>query len=242
MVTWNDVKIADKGFLINLKRREDRLHDSLLEFEKLKINGVEIYEAVDSLENPELEYMACAASHLEILKKQIENGWEKIIIFEDDFLFIPFKSDEHELIIKNTIDTINIEEYDLLFLGTVLTNNSFLKNKKIIIPDTLIQTTCYVINHSFSKFVIENFNFKDKTSIMFNENIDTFYSILSSKRIAWKESSWFVNSERFLNNNFMIYCSNPIIFSQRPSYSDIQKKYSDTSFYNKIKNLEYYPK
>ena len=41
MVTWNDIKIADEGFLINLKDREDRFEQSLDEFEKNNIKGFE---------------------------------------------------------------------------------------------------------------------------------------------------------------------------------------------------------
>jgi GR25 family glycosyltransferase involved in LPS biosynthesis len=244
MVTWNDIKIADKGFLINLKRREDRLHDSLLEFEKLKINGVEIYEGIDYLDRPDLDYLCCSATHIEILKKQIENDWEKIIIFEDDFIFDPFNSYDFNfsLIIEKSISTINSENYDLLYLGTVLMDVSELKNDNIIVPSKTIQTTCYVIYKKFSKFVIENYDFRDSSSIMCNESIDTFYSILSSKKIKWKNPEWFVNSDKFLNNEFMIYCSNPIIFNQRQSYSDIQKKMANHFYSNKIRNSEFQPK
>ena len=51
MVTWNGVKIADKGFLINLEERKDRLEESLLEFNKNNIVGVERFDAVRITEN-----------------------------------------------------------------------------------------------------------------------------------------------------------------------------------------------
>ena len=34
MVTWNGIKIADKGFLINLEERKDRLEESISELHK----------------------------------------------------------------------------------------------------------------------------------------------------------------------------------------------------------------
>ena len=244
MVTWNDVKIADKGFLINLKRREDRLEESIEEFKKLKINGVEVFGAIDKLERPELDYMACAKSHLEILKKQVENDWDKIIIFEDDFIFDNWELDTTKIseIIKNTVKTINSEIYDLLYLGTVFMDEIEFKNENVIIPSKTIQTTCYLINKTFSKFVIDNYDFKDSRSIMQSENIDTFYSILSSKKINWKNPDWFENSDRFLKNKFKIYCINPMIFNQRPSYSDITNMMTNHFFSNKMRNFKFLKK
>ena len=46
MVTWNGIKIADKGFLINLEKRKDRLDESLKEFEKNNIVGVERFDSI----------------------------------------------------------------------------------------------------------------------------------------------------------------------------------------------------
>jgi hypothetical protein len=41
MVTWNNIKIADRGFLINLEERTDRFQESISHFEKNNIQGVE---------------------------------------------------------------------------------------------------------------------------------------------------------------------------------------------------------
>ena len=89
MVTWNGIKIADKGFLINLDERKDRLEESLSEFKLNNIAGVERFDAVKITEDNDDGWIirGCTHSHMDILKKQIENNWEKIIIFEDDFFF-----------------------------------------------------------------------------------------------------------------------------------------------------------
>jgi hypothetical protein len=87
MVTWNDIKIADKGFLINLKDREDRLVQSLDEFEKNNIKGVERFDAIKITEDSDLGWVirGCTHSHMDILKMQVEKNWDKVVIFEDDF-------------------------------------------------------------------------------------------------------------------------------------------------------------
>lgn len=80
MVTWNDIKIADKGFLINLDERTDRLKESLSEFDKLKIVGVERYPAIKITEDSDYGWVnrGCTQSHSNIFKKQVENNWEKM--------------------------------------------------------------------------------------------------------------------------------------------------------------------
>jgi len=240
VVTWKGKKIADGGFLINLKRREDRLLDSLNELSKLKIEGVEIFEAIDSLDG--LGYLSCAESHLRVLKKQVEKNLKKIIIFEDDFILDISEEIDSDFLISEFIDVINLIDFDLFYLGTTLMSLSKLKEKNIIIPNKTVQTTCYLIDIEFSKFVINNFNYKDSNSIMYNENIDTFYSILSSKEINWKIPEWFNDSDKFLKNNFKIFSFYPIMFNQRPSYSDIQNQFSTHFYTNRIRNNAFYPK
>ncbi len=44
MITWNGIKIIDKGFLINLEERKDRLEESLVEFEKNNIIGIKKHD------------------------------------------------------------------------------------------------------------------------------------------------------------------------------------------------------
>jgi hypothetical protein len=82
MVTWNGIKIADRGFLINLEERKDRLEESLKEFDKNNIVGVERFDAIKITEDSD-EFgwiiRGCTHSHMEILKTQVENNFEKVI-------------------------------------------------------------------------------------------------------------------------------------------------------------------
>lgn len=243
MVTWNGVKIADKGFLINLEERKDRLEESLLEFNKNNIVGVERFDAVRITENNDDGWIirGCTHSHMEILKLQVENKWEKVIIFEDDF-FLDICHTNKDFSITSLIENIYSSEFDCLFLGATLLGESEFVSELFIKPNKFVQTTTYVSSLKFSEFVIEHFNYLNKDSIVHGEAIDSYYSFLSQKK-HWKmEIDGVVGRDELVNNTLKIYFSYPIVFNQRISFSNIENKMSYYCMYNKYNNIKYYPK
>jgi GR25 family glycosyltransferase involved in LPS biosynthesis len=77
--------IETKKFVINLKRRPDRLDLVKKEFDYIGFDNVEIFEGVDKS-----SHVGCALSHLEIIKKAIDLKLENVIVFEDDIIFMPY--------------------------------------------------------------------------------------------------------------------------------------------------------
>lgn len=241
MVTWNDIKIADKAFLINLKERQDRLLESISELEKLNIRGVERFEAVkfthDS--NKGKIIRGCTQSHIDILKYQVENKLHRVIIFEDDFCLDIIGNSKFE-ISDETIINIGEIQFDLLFLGSCLIDKSLWISKNLIKPNNFVQTTCYIVGLNFAKFVVDNFNYLDEESLVYGEAIDSFYSILSSKR-HWLENTDKKDKNIILENDFKIYFHNPILFSQRPSFSNLINKKVNYLSMNRYRNMKYLP-
>jgi hypothetical protein len=78
-------------FVINLKRRPDRLESIKKEMDYMGWD-YEIFEGVDIG-----SYMGCTLSHFEIFKIAEERGYQKVMIIEDDTQFMPFS---HDLISK----------------------------------------------------------------------------------------------------------------------------------------------
>lgn len=105
----------DKIFCINLKRREDRWKESEKEFLR---NGlkVERFEAIDSKERNVTPQNACTMSHIEILRHQILNKWNRILILEDDCQFNTNYNLE-ELNDFNTLIELVPTDWDMLYLG-----------------------------------------------------------------------------------------------------------------------------
>lgn len=241
MVTWNNIKIADKGFLINLSERTDRLEQSNNEFFINNINGIERFDAIKILEDSEngWKIRGCTHSHLKLLNLQVKNKWEKMILFEDDFYFnICDNGSNFE--INKFLKNIENLDFDLLFLGATLLSESDYINDFILKPKKFVQTTVYISSLRLAEFVTKNFNYLNKNSLVYGEQIDSYYSILSEKK-HWKNNEYLMQKEGITNHNLKIYFSYPIIFNQRESYSNIQNKHTNYIYWNNLNNKKYYP-
>jgi GR25 family glycosyltransferase involved in LPS biosynthesis len=242
MVYWDKIAIANKGFLINLDERNDRLSESLDEFNKLNITGVERYPAIKITEDSDDGWIirGCTQSHCNILKLQSENLWEKVIIFEDDFFLDIIHPEIKELnddIIKNIFDN----DFDLLMLGGKLRSDSHYENEFLIKPSSFTQATCYVSSLKFAKFVTSHFNYLDKSSVVYGEAIDSYFDNLLTKS-HWRMFTDMNGIEELINNDLKIYFSSPILFNQRPSYSDIMNRYVNYSHNNHHVNFRFWPR
>jgi len=242
MVTWNGVKIADKGFLINLEERTDRLKESLLELEKNNIVGVERFNAIKITEDSDDGWVirGCTHSHMDVLKLQVENKWEKVVIFEDDF-FLDFDPSINGNTLDEMVDNINKQEFDCLFLGSVLLSESEYINKFLLKPNKFVQTTSYISSFKFSEFVTKHFNYLDKQSVVYGEAIDSYYSNLAQHN-HWRIETNSTGCNELLNHDLNIYFTYPQLFNQRVSYSNLENKITGYCFYNKFRNNTNYPK
>lgn len=113
----------DKIYLLNLHKRKDRLSKSTNKLNTLEID-YEIFSGVDGsvmnhiwsiFNNPyfgNTSYLGCAISHLSIYQDAITNGYQRVLIIEDDNLI--YKN------IKNHFENLDIPEWsDLFYLGYI---------------------------------------------------------------------------------------------------------------------------
>ena len=168
MVTWNNIKVADKGFLINLKEREDRLNQSISELEKNNIVGVERFDAIKITEDSDQGWVirGCTHSHMDILKLQVKNKWEKVIIFEDDF-YLDVCDNQNRELSNNMIENIYHTDFDILFLGACLLEPVKYFTENLIKPNKFVQTTTYITSLKFAEYVVKNFNYLDKELVVY---------------------------------------------------------------------------
>jgi hypothetical protein len=78
MITISNIKIADRGYYINLDGSTDRKVNVESQIEKFNIVGLERFSA---LTDP-ARFLSCTKSHLQIFKESEE---ETLLILEDDF-------------------------------------------------------------------------------------------------------------------------------------------------------------
>lgn len=198
----------DHVFVINLKRRFDRLISITKELEKHNIEA-EVIEAIDGneLELPEIISsdglkcssgdIACALSHSKVCKLAKERGYKNYLCLEDDAVF------------KNNFDfwfDLQIaqlpEDYDLVYLGGSHNGPCIrVEFAASICRGTKIFTTHAIgVRNTIYDSLIELWEQK-------NEKVDICVASLQTK--------------------FNTYAFNPFIVGQRPSYSDILNKHTD---------------
>ncbi len=111
--------LIQRSYLINLKRRPDRLETALKQFEAVGITPT-IFEAVDGHKLPLVQgdtagkgAMGCLLSHLACLQQAILEGLDTVAIYEDDVVFCP--DFQHRL---QHLLTIIPPQTDMIYLGS----------------------------------------------------------------------------------------------------------------------------
>lgn len=206
-------EIFDRVFVINLKRRPDRLEHFRLQAEKYGI----FYEVIEAFDGetingetellgkkitPSGEYkgldgymkscLGATMSHYSILKKSIDYGYKKILIFEDDVLL-------SELFDESLLESIELlpDNWDCFYLSGTMINSQIINHRiSKLISCFCLHSYC-LTNNVFEKMKkeIEEKIFYFPVDVIFSQNLSSFNS----------------------------YVSTTILTHQYPNYSDIQK-------------------
>jgi hypothetical protein len=130
---------VDKIYCINLDSRQDRWQEVLPRFEELGIADqvVRLSAVVDK--DPRV---GCRASHLRCVTDAMENGFENILVLEDDVLFVP----ENKPDFVRLCDFLcNDNRWELLYLGGVPMFPARFVNRQVF-RSRFFSTHAYVAN------------------------------------------------------------------------------------------------
>ena len=189
----------DKIYLINLKRRPDRLIESTKE---LVNNGIEfeVFEAIDG--NPGIKniskslesrpgHVGCILSHVAIIKKAKELNLKSILILEDDIEFYNNFKQKFNTAIENLP-----EDWDMFYLSGN-TSSDKLKNINDVIFRCFgtLTTHAYAIKNTLFNEIIEG-------QSKLNHPVDVYYN-------------------NVIHPNRNCYIVRPYLCKQRASHSDI---------------------
>jgi GR25 family glycosyltransferase involved in LPS biosynthesis len=203
----------DETFLINLKKREDRLHNFIEQVNNYDLGKFKIFEAVDgslmadNYPNLSRGNVGLLHSGIQIIEEAIKNNYEKILIIEDDCVF------------NENVKDIDVyfehlpSDWDMVYFGGnhnihMHTQKPIIINDKVVKLHSTYATHCVGLSKNIFSIVLEAL----KT---FNAPIDVKYQQLQS--------------------NHNVYCFNPLIATQMVGFSDIENK--DVDYSTLIKSI-----
>jgi glycosyl transferase family 25 len=191
-------------FVINLEKRPERLNEITQEMKYMSWD-FEIFKAIDMN-----GYMGCTLSHLEIIKIAKERGYHKVMVIEDDCVFMPYS--------KKLLEEIELKMNDLNYY--VLNLSPTLNRHVNISDDCDLLLDLTKLPEKKHDYLTETF----ATNILiYDEKIyDEMFKISEEK---FHDGNYFYPIDGFLAKviypNFQSYCPNLPIAPQRSSYSDV---------------------
>lgn len=176
----------DKVFCINLDRRPDKWTEATEEFNRIgleveRVSGVD-GQTLAALGNITPGERGCSLSHSGILKRMVENNWNKILILEDDAVFIPTVQEYFAANIGN-IPT----EWDMLYFGGNHLNVPTPINPTISRITRTYTTSHYGISLNMAKTIIARIeSFKNQVDVAYSEVHAHSKSFTFNPAIAWQ--------------------------------------------------------
>jgi len=230
---YKDIVIADAGFVINLPERDDRRTQVTELLDDLNITGWE-FEVGVKHEDPEWQKYGCTQTFLNIFKKAIDNNYDSIVIFEDDIMLTG-------TIDRKDIDSILTQikkksrKYDFIALGTrPLWDSKITKDFEYFgTVENCLCAHAFLYKKKFIKYIYSKLkNYKQESCPHYKVIIDEFINDCCSHKQIYKTP----------NKLFRAGITLPMIFTQRPSYSDNEKNYMnysgwiEDSYWNALNN------
>lgn len=175
--------------VLYVNRAEDRERNSRMiqQFRQWNITNFEKVEAVELTQLPDpIEYrnfikhdikyrlgsLSCRASHLKCVELAVKRKWDKVLILEDDALFL---SDPNELL---TINQSILNDWDQLYFGGLV--EPFFRNQIVQTHAYAIKSTVYLDILEMgakSGMEIDNFYAKVLQHMSYNHNQSGKYNI-----------------------------------------------------------------
>lgn len=150
-INWN---IVDRVVFINLKKRKDRLTRITKQLKKLGLTAEKIVR-LDAIKH-EKGYIGCTQSHIAALEMARDNGWERVLILEDDFSFNESQKNYDNL--NRYFAALPQINWQVAFLAANYRRVTPLKSVDYIVRANFAWCACaYIVNHRYYTTLIENY-------------------------------------------------------------------------------------
>jgi len=223
-------KIADKGYILNLPERTDRLESTKKLLDELGFEGYEVFSGT-KIEDLEYRKLGCTASYISLFGTVLTSSIQDIVVFEDDIKLMDSTSkDDLDKIFEDWDEIKNT--YDVVALGTKLLPRTKIKvngDTHGSYEEMLCTQSFYykrpIIEHTYEQLKA----FMDSSNYLHKCTIDMFLNDCSCEQFR------FIHSDKHKKFEFGITI--PMVFSQSSSYSDNENREQD---YDQIMEQSYY--
>lgn len=192
-------------YCINLDRRQDRWDNAIKEFTSVGV--LDRVTRVSAVEHKDGR-IGLIKSFLQIFKDVKEREVENVLIFEDDIHFIPENNPLETL--EKAISQVGNIDWSLFYLGA----NTH-ERCNIFRPNLIL------IRNAYSAHAVA-YNYKT-----YNTIIERFEKTNEIKGITDINDVFFCNEIQNKRTSFLL---NPMIATQFPSFSDLEKKHVNYSY------------
>ena len=140
----------DKFYCISIEERADRRADATVQFDKVDL--ADKVEFVIVQKHPHNCEEGIYHSHMACIKKGLQAGADKIVIFEDDILFDRFSPAG----LKNCVDFLSgTDHWNALFFGCLVSNSRKTENRSVLKIKYRCLAHAYAVNRQFAESLIK---------------------------------------------------------------------------------------
>lgn len=180
-------ELFDEVYLLNLPQFEDKLKLSVEQLTSIGIDNFKVFdgEIVNEGKTFNDRHQGCTNSHFRIIKHAKEQGYKRILIFEDD---IEFSADfnSHFEKIKDFIDN---NEWNFFYLGGNIKDTPVPYNSSINRANLVHTTHAYAINSCCFDTILNIENLKRPIDVIWASEVNSLNkSFILNPRIAFQRA------------------------------------------------------
>lgn len=207
-------EFVDKVVYINLDSRSDRRDIMARFFEDAKI-PLEKVVRFSAVQDPSNGILGCAKSHIGVLNMARENGWNSVLVLEDDLEWFDFENNYKVL----TESVEKVPNYDVFML-----TGKYIRTEGLKIHMAMFSNAYIVKNHYYPTLI---------------DNMET--GLIHKTYWAQKNKQYMLPNERLQYNKIYAHVYNVDVYwialqlkhnwfgilacRQTPSYSNINKQF-----------------
>jgi hypothetical protein len=151
-----------KGYYINLDRRPDRREQFEQEMSKYELKDFfERVSAEDSINEPDpiKKHYYCAQSFFNLYKKIYDEGYENVVIFEDDAYFYNEPNQTPgNILVENALDELqNFPDWQMVYFGGHPIREVDIVSKTLMRAPTILTTHAVGYKRSAIKRILDEY-------------------------------------------------------------------------------------